>query len=47
MRRSDDLAAIEARREALKAELAALDELAKAVEQAARDAGRPLLIAGL
>lgn len=43
----DDLAAIEARREALKAELAALDERAKVVEQAARDAGRPTLIAAL
>ncbi len=45
--KSDDLAAIEARREALKAELAALDERAKAVEQAARDAGRPVLVAAL
>jgi hypothetical protein len=45
--KSDDLAAITARREALKAELAALDERAKAMEQATRDAGRPVLIAAL
>ena len=42
-----DLAAIEARREALRAELARLDEQAKAAEQTARDAGRPILIAAL
>lgn len=42
-----DLMAIEARREALRAELAQLDEQAKAVEQAARDAGRPTLLAAL
>lgn len=41
------LATIEARREALRAELAQLDEQAKAAEQAARDAGRPVLIAAL
>lgn len=43
----DDLSAIEARREALRAELADLDEKAKAAEQAARDAGRPILLAAL
>jgi hypothetical protein len=43
----DDLASITARREALKAELAALDERAKALELASRDAGRPILIAAL
>jgi hypothetical protein len=43
----DDLSAIEARREALRAELADLDEKAKAAEQAARDAGRPTLLAAL
>ena len=42
-----ELAAIEARREALKAELAHLDEQAKAAEQTARDAGRPVLTAAL
>ena len=42
-----DLASIETRREALKAELAALDEQAKAAEQAARDAGRPTLLSAL
>ena len=42
-----ELTAIEARREALKAELVQLDELAKAAEQTARDAGRPVLIAAL
>ncbi len=42
-----DLSSIEARREALKAELAALDEQAKAAELAARDAGRPVLLAAL
>ena len=36
-----DHATIEARREALKAELAHLDEQAKAAEQTARDAARP------
>lgn len=40
-----DLSTIEARREALRAELAALDEQAKAAELAARDAGRPTLLA--
>lgn len=45
--KQDDLAMIEARREALKAELAALDERSKAIELAARDAGRPVLIAAL
>jgi hypothetical protein len=43
----DDLAAIETRREALKAELAALDERAREMELAARDAGRPTLLAAL
>ncbi len=43
----DDLATIEARREALKAELAVLDERAREMELAARDAGRPVLLAAL
>ena len=43
----DDLATIEARREALRAELAALDERARAMEIAARDAGRQTLMAAL
>lgn len=42
-----ELATIEARREALKAELAQLDSQAKAAEQTARDAGRPALTAAL
>lgn len=42
-----DLAAIEARRDALKTELAQLDEQAKAAEMAARDAGRLVLTAAL
>lgn len=42
-----DLAAIEARREALRAELAQLDDQARAAELAARDAGRPVLMAAL
>lgn len=42
-----ELAAIEARREALKAELAHLDEQAKAAEHTARDAGRPVLTVAL
>jgi hypothetical protein len=42
-----DLTAIEARREALRAELAELDQKAKAAEQAARDAGRTKLLAAL
>ena len=41
------LATIEARREALRAELAQLDEQARAAELAARDAGRPVLMAAL
>lgn len=45
--KSDDLAAIEARRELLRAELAQLDERARVAELAARDAGRPVLIAAL
>ena len=45
--RSAQLAAIEARREALRAELAQLDEQARVVELAARDAGRPVLMAAL
>ena len=43
----EDLASIEARRDALKAELAALDERAKALELANRDAGRAVLVAAL
>ncbi|MDR6710233.1 hypothetical protein J2X73_004638 [Novosphingobium sp. 1748] len=43
----DDLATIEARRNALKAELAELDQRAKEAELAARDAGRPTLVAAL
>jgi hypothetical protein len=43
----DDLAAIEARREALRAQLAELDERAKAAEQTARDAGRATLLTAL
>lgn len=42
-----ELAAIEARREALRAELAQLDEQARAAEIAARDAGRSVLTAAL
>lgn len=42
-----DLAAIKERREKLQAELAALDAEEKAAEAAARDAGRPVLIAAL
>ncbi|WP_267396441.1 MULTISPECIES: hypothetical protein [unclassified Sphingomonas] len=42
-----DLSSIDARREALRAELAALDEQAKAAELAAKDAGRPILLAAL
>lgn len=42
-----EIAAIEARREALRAELAQLDEQANAAELAARDAGRPVLTAAL
>jgi hypothetical protein len=45
--KADDLASIEARREILRAELAALDERAKAAELVARDAGRSILIAAL
>jgi hypothetical protein len=43
----DDLAAIHARREALRSELAELDQRAKEAELAARDAGRPTLTAAL
>ena len=43
----DDLAAIEARREALRAQLAELDERAKAAEQTAREAGRATLLTAL
>ncbi|PZU05982.1 hypothetical protein [Sphingomonas sp.] len=43
----DDLDAIAARRAALVAELAAVDEKLKAAELAARDAGRPVLLAAL
>ena len=42
-----DLSSIDARREVLRAELAALDEQAKAAELAAKDAGRPILVAAL
>ncbi len=42
-----DLSSIDARREALRAELAALDEQAKAAELAAKDIGRPILLAAL
>lgn len=42
-----DISSIDARREALRAELAALDDQAKAAELAARDAGRPVLLAAL
>ena len=42
-----DLSTIEARREALRAELASLDEQAKVAELAARDAGRSVLLAAL
>jgi hypothetical protein len=45
--KSDDLASIEARREVLRAELAALDERARAMEIAARDAGRQTLMTAL
>lgn len=45
--RPDDLAAITARREALLAELAKVEEQAKAAEEAARNAGRPVLLAAL
>jgi len=43
----DDLTAIHARREELRAELAQLEQRAKEVETAARDAGRPVLVAAL
>jgi hypothetical protein len=42
-----DLPTIETRKKALLAELAQLEEQAKAAEIAARDAGRPVLIAAL
>ncbi|WP_242141013.1 hypothetical protein [Sphingomonas sp. TREG-RG-20F-R18-01] len=42
-----DLPTIEMRKKALLAELAQLDEQAKAAEIAARDAGRPILLAAL
>ena len=42
-----ELEAIEARREALRAELAQLDDQAKTAQQAARDAGRSTLLAAL
>lgn len=41
------LATITARRNALLAELARVEEQAKAAEEAARDAGRPVLLAAL
>ncbi|MDJ0276027.1 hypothetical protein QLH51_04310 [Sphingomonas sp. 2R-10] len=43
----DDLDAINARREALLAELAQVDEQARVAKEAARDAGRPILLAAL
>ena len=43
----DDLAAITARRQALLAELAKIDEQARVAQEAARDAGRPVLLAAL
>ena len=45
--KSDELASIVARREVLRAELAALDERARAMEIAARDAGRQTLMTAL
>jgi len=45
--RTNDLASIDARREALRAELAALDKRAKDVELAAMDAGRETLLAAI
>lgn len=42
-----DPSSIDARREALRAELSALDEQAKTAELAAKDAGRPVLLAAL
>lgn len=42
-----DLDAIQARKQAILAELAELDEQAKAVELATRDAGRPVFLAAL
>jgi hypothetical protein len=43
----DDLATIEAKRAALKAELAKLNEAEKRAKQATLDAGRPVLLAAL
>ena len=43
----DDLAAATARRDALAAELAQAEELVRSAEQAARNAGRPVLQAAL
>ena len=45
--KTKDLAAIEARRQALKEELAALDAQAKEAEAAAKDAGRDVLLSAL
>lgn len=45
--KTDDLAAVTARREALLAELAEVDERAKALEAEARDAGRTVLLSAL
>lgn len=45
--KTDDMAAILARREALLAELARVDEQARVAKEAARDAGRPVLLAAL
>ncbi len=43
----EDLETITARRAALVAELASLDDKLKAAQEAARDAGRPTLLAAL
>jgi len=45
--KTDDLTAIEARREQLKRELAELDERAKAATLAAKDAGREIFLTAL
>ena len=45
--RNDDLATIEARRAELRKELTDLDQRAKTVEAAARDAGRTVLFSAL
>lgn len=45
--KSDDLATLSARRAALLAELGKVEEQAKAAEETARDAGRPVFLAAL